>query len=356
MRKITLFLSLIFSGVLLAQPPAGYYNAAQGLSGYPLKTALSQIISESHNPQAYNTHWSFFEVADVLPNGKVWDLYANCNFTFGTPINGGNQDVGTGGNIECEFFNREHTFPTSWFGNSEPLRSDVVQVLPVDKKVNGERGNLAYASVSSVSFESSNGTKRGTSATPGVTGQVFEVIDEYKGDIARIFFYIATRYENDIAAWQTLNPDGDKMLDGSSQRVFEQWALDLLYQWHLQDPVSDKEITRNNLTYTYQNNRNPFVDNPQWVQQIWSNSLSVTPNVFSEIVVAPNPSKGAVTISGVEQVEEIQLIHINGQLMMQVKQPVITNSSIELQQLPTGFYLLRLQQGSVSSTHKIIVH
>lgn len=356
MRKITLFLSLLYIALGWAQPPAGYYDPAQGLSGYALKSALSQIITDSHNPQAYSTHWSFFEVADVLPNGKVWDIYANCNFTFGTPTNGGNQDVGTGGNTECEFFNREHTFPTSWFGNTEPLRSDIIQILPVDKKVNNERGNLPYAMVGTTAYLSTNGSKRGNSATAGVTGQVFEVIDEYKGDIARIFFYIATRYENDIAAWQTLNPDGDKMLDGSSQRVFEQWALDLLYQWHLQDPVSDKEIARNNLTYTYQNNRNPFVDNPQWVQQIWSNSLSVTPSVFSEVAVYPNPSRGAITITGVDQVDEIQLIHVNGQLMMQVKNPSISERQIELQQLPSGFFILRLQQGTVSSTHKLIVH
>ncbi|MFN3757418.1 MAG: endonuclease [Flavobacterium sp.] len=355
MKNITLYVTLLFCGCVFAQPPAGYYDNAQGFSGYALKSALSQIITTSHNPQAYSTHWSFFEIADVLPNGKVWDIYANCEFTFGTPTNGGNQDVGTGGNTECEFFNREHTFPTSWFGNTEPLRSDVVQVLPVDKKVNNERGNLPYAMVGGIAFTSTNGSKRGTSITPGVTGQVFEVIDEYKGDIARIFFYIATRYETDIAAWQTFNPDGDKMLDGSSQRVFEQWALDLLYQWHLQDPVSDKEINRNNLTYNYQNNRNPFVDNPQWVQQIWGNSLSVTPSVFSEITVYPNPSRGAVTISGVDNVDNIQLINVNGQLMMQLKNPIISERQIELQQLPSGFYLLRLQHGSVTSTHKLVV-
>lgn len=358
MKKIYTFLLGVTVFSAFAQPPAGYYDDAQGLAGYDLKTALYTIISTSHNPQVYNTHWSFFQTADVKPNGQVWDIYSNCPFNFGVPENGGNQDIGLGGNVECEYFNREHSFPTSWFGgNIEPMRTDVVHIYPVDKKVNGERGNLAFANVGSAAFTSTNGSKRGSSITAGITGNVFEVVDEYKGDIARSMFYMATRYENLIAGWESNNPDGDKMLDGSSDKVFEQWALDLLYSWHIQDPVSTKEQARNNAIYNYQNNRNPFVDNPQWVQDIWANHLSVS--VASElayVTIYPNPSKGDIIIEGVENVEEIELITINGQVMQVIRKSEIQDDIVELKNLPKGFFLVKLKNGSDTAVKKILVN
>lgn len=358
MKKTFTFLLSITTFLSFAQPPAGYYNAAQGLTGFELKTALYTIISTSHNPQTYSSHWAFFETADMKPNGQVWDIYSNCPFEFGVPSDGGNQDIGLGGNIECEYFNREHSFPTSWFGgNIEPMRTDVVHIYPVDKKVNGERGNLAFANVGSATFTSTNGSKRGSSITSGISGNVFEIVDEYKGDIARTIFYMATRYENLIASWESNNADGDKMLDGSSNRVFEQWALDLLYSWHILDPVSAKEQARNNAIYNFQNNRNPYVDNPQWVQDIWANHLSI--NVASDlsyVSIYPNPSKGDIIIEGIENVEEIELITINGQIMQVIRKNEIQNDVIELKNLPKGFFLVKLKNGSDTTVKKIIIN
>lgn len=359
--KITL-LAVFYIVLLNAQAPAGYYNAANGLNGYPLKTALHQIITNSHNPQAYSTHWSFFQIADVKQDGTVWDIYANCGFVFGLPENGGNQDVGTGGNVECQFFNREHTFPTSWFGgNVEPMRSDVVHIYPADKLVNNERGNLAFAAVNSVSFLSSNGSKKGTSATPGITGNVFEVIDEYKGDIARSLFYMATRYQDVIAGWETNNPDGDKMLNGTSNQVFETWALQLLYSWHINDPVSQKEINRNNAIYAYQGNRNPFVDNPDYVCNIWnvSNCTLSVPEINFEnaITVYPNPSNNqTISIESSIELDEIQLISINGQLLQVIQKENITANQLQINSIPSGFYLLKVKSSNQYITKKIIIN
>jgi endonuclease I len=347
------FFIFLMSSVAFAQVPSGYYNTATG-TGFTLKTQLYTIISESHQPQPFSTHWSFFESADVLPNGKVWDIYANCDFDFGTPDNGGDQDVGTGGNVECEFFNREHTFPTSWFGNIEPVRSDVVQLLPVDKKVNNERGNLPYGEVSNAFFTSTNGSVRGNAGITEVNGQAFEVIDEYKGDIARIFFYIATRYEDLIAGWETLNADGDKMLDGSSDKVFEQWALDMLYSWHLNDPVNQKEIDRNNLIYNYQNNRNPFVDNPDYVFEIWQNVLSVDDfSLNNSITMYPNPnaSNEVNIISNKEITSEI--FNILGKKVM-TKKIDATHKAIDISSLTSGIYLVKLSNQNQSITKKLI--
>ncbi|TPV33804.1 T9SS type A sorting domain-containing protein [Paucihalobacter ruber] len=347
------FIIFLVSTFAFAQPPEGYYNSATG-TGFTLKTQLYTIISGSHQPQPFNTHWTFFETADVLPNGKVWDIYANCNFEFGTPDTGGNQDIGSGGNVECEFFNREHTFPTSWFGNIEPARSDVVQLLPVDKKVNSERGNLPYGEASSAFFTSSNGTIRGSSEITEVNGQVFEVIDEYKGDIARIFFYMATRYEDLVAGWENLNTDGDKMLDGSSNKVFEQWALDMLYSWHLNDPVSQKEIDRNNAIYNYQNNRNPFVDNPGYVFQIWQNVLSVNEfSLNSSITMFPNPAAtNEINIISNREITA-EIFDIFGKKVL-ARKINATHKTIDISNLTSGVYLVKLSNQSQSVTKKLI--
>lgn len=343
--QLPLWIFILSFSFVRGQIPQNYYGGTEDLEGYVLKTALHQILINSHNPQAYSSHWSFFESADVLPNGRVWDIYANCNFEFGTPANGGNQDVGTGGNIECEFFNREHTFPTSWFGgNIEPMRSDVVHIFPADKKVNNERGNLAFANVGTVSFLSTNLSKRGNSATNGVTGQVFEIADEFKGDVARALFYMATRYEDIIANWEQNNTDGNKMLNGTSNQVFENWALQLLYDWHINDPVSQKEINRNNAIMNYQGNRNPFVDFPDWVCQIWNINdctLSQPGYEVSTLKLFPNPSTdGIFTLSGMQATSVVDVYSLQGQLLQSISTNGTNEVQISLQN--KGIYLIRV--------------
>lgn len=350
--KIT-FLFIFSTFVVFAQPPAGYYSSAQGLTGTQLKTALYNIISSSHVPQTYSQIWGYFQNADVKQNGNVWEIYSACDFSFSQ------QDSGSGGNVECEFFNREHVFPRAWFGgNIEPMRSDVNHIFPTDKKVNGERGTVPFAVVASANYTSSNGTKRGTSGTSGVTGIVFEPVDEYKGDIARALFYMATRYEDQIATWQNLNTDGAKVLNGTAGVVFKQWAIDLLYQWHIQDPVSVKEQNRNNQTYFYQNNRNPYIDNPQWVQTVWGNFLSTS--TFNEtlyVSVYPNPTySNKVIIESENQIDELNLFNLNGQLILKVRKPNQMNNQYQLDNLTSGLYLLKINSNNESVTKKLIVN
>ncbi len=105
----------------------------------------------------------------------------------------------------------------------------------------------------------------------GYSGTVFEPINEFKGDLARGYLYMATRYQNLIGNWESITGNSDAILDGSSNQVFEQWTLDLLLKWHEQDPVSQKEIDRNNAAQEFQSNRNPFVDHPEFARAIWGN-------------------------------------------------------------------------------------
>lgn len=262
--------------LVYAQPPAGYYNTATG-TGYTLKTQLHNII-KNHTDIGYGSLWSAYAgtyqgkpATDKRPDGKVWDMYSNCNFTFVT-----DQDGGSGGANECEKFNREHTVPQSWFSQSSPMVSDLFHIPPTDKKVNNIRSNFPYGTVANPSQTTGNGSKLGPCSFAGYSGTVFEPIDTYKGDFARIYFYMATRYENVISSWQGNSNEANAVFDGTSNKVFETWQLNLLYQWHIQDPVSQKEIDRNNAIYQIQGNRNPYIDNPQWVANVWGFSTTST--------------------------------------------------------------------------------
>jgi hypothetical protein len=158
------------------------------------------------------------------------------------------------------------------------MRSDAHQVLPTDGRVNGFRSAYPYGVVgqnlvsqSGISNPTQNGSKLGNNLNEGYsigyTNIVFEPIDEFKGDIARIYFYFITRYENLISSWSSYD-----MFNGSSDQVLQDTFLNILINWHLNDPVSQKEIDRNNQIYLFQGNRNPFIDHPEYVEEIWSST------------------------------------------------------------------------------------
>lgn len=254
----------------------GYYAPANGLTGYALKTALYDII-KGHSSQGYSALWSFYSVNEIdnyyENDGSILDIYSesptsNDPYTFTS----GSDQCGTySGESDC--YNREHSFPRSWFGGSnEPMNSDVHHIFASDGYVNSKRSSFPYGEVGSASYTSQNGSKLGTAASGlGHAGTVFEPIDEFKGDIARAHFYMATRYQNVIGGWENNSTSVDAVLNGSNDQVFENWMLKLLKSWHAQDPVSQKELDRNEAAHAYQGNRNPFVDHPQLVTEIWGN-------------------------------------------------------------------------------------
>lgn len=278
MRKITLvFVLQIITFSLFAQIPEGYYDSAEGKAGYELKTEAHNII-KGHTDMGYTPGlWDLYSSSDILDasetnSGKsidiIWDMYSH-NPNGANPyeyVVGNDQNGGSGGSTEGDNYNREHTFSQSWFNKASPMRNDGHHVIPTDTKVNSMRGSNPYSEVNIATWTSQNGSKVGTSTFEGYTGTAFEPIDEYKGDIARIYFYMATRYENYIANWSSV------VLDGSSNQVYVDWQLELLKKWNAQDPVSPKEISRNNAIYEHQGNRNPFIDNPSWVTEIWGSA------------------------------------------------------------------------------------
>ena len=363
MKKNFTLIALLSFLIGVAQIPTGYYNTATG-TGFTLKTQLYNKIN-SHTVLTYTPGlWNLYYTSDVRPDGKVWDIYSNCNFVFGTfASTGGNQDDGSGGTMECQKYNREHTFPKSWFNNTtSPMYSDAFHVMPADKKVNGLRGNLAYGIVGIPTYTSGNGCKVGNCVTPNYTYglQVFEPADEFKGDIARNYFYMATCYQDLIGSWQSNDVNANTVLDGTSDNVFRSWFLNMLLTWNNNDPVSQKEINRNNAIYASQGNRNPFIDHPEYVCQIWGTACAAlsNPNIeLASITVYPNPSNNhKINIESSIAIDAIQLININGQLIMEFKKPVFDNNSYSIENLPQGFYFLKLNSENQSLTKKVIVN
>ncbi|MEZ8504312.1 endonuclease [Vibrio splendidus] len=260
------------------EPPVlgEYYKDAEGKVGFALKTALYQII-DNHSSQGYTAIWTLVSEADLDAyydtDGSILDMYSEkpsgsdaIQFTKVTDQCGQYSKEG-----DC--YNREHSFPKSWFGGKvEPMNSDGHHLFATDGYVNSKRSNWPFGEVSSATYTSSNGSKLGSAANSlGYVGTVFEPIDEFKGDFARAYFYMATRYENEIANWEGNSTSSDAALDGTNTTVFEPWLLTMLKRWHSEDPVSQKEIDRNKAVHDFQGNRNPFIDHPEFVSQIWGN-------------------------------------------------------------------------------------
>jgi len=265
----------IFSAVVIiviaissgfAQIPTGYYDNAAGLEGESLRDALRDIIKSGHTQNSYKSakdlHNDFYKT-DRKSNGKVWDMYSDIpgstppyEFSFTSGDQCGNYSK------EGDCYNKEHSFPKSWFNEAQPAYADLFHLVPTDGYVNGIRNNFPFGENNGESYTSQNGSKKGACTYPGYGGICFEPIDDYKGDFARNYFYMATRYKDNFSSWA----DNTDMITGNN---LSSWAINMLLEWHELDPVSTKEINRNNAVHDIQGNRNPYIDYPEWVECVW---------------------------------------------------------------------------------------
>ena len=269
-RSLVIVVLLVSSTGVFAAIPEGYYDTAEGKKSEELKTGMFNII-KNHTVLSYGDLWTAFKKTDIRPDGKVWDIYSNItNYTFVT-----DQDRGSGGSSENEFFNREHSFPKSWFGGDiMPMYTDLFHMYPSDKWVNNQRANLPFGNVQTVTgFSANHYSEWGTSSESGSVLTVFEPADELKGDFARSYFYMVTRYEDKVASW-TANSN-TQMLGGNSYPAFSNWAKNVLLDWNRRDPVSMKEIARNDSIYKlFQHNRNPYIDFKSLAEYVWGDSVN----------------------------------------------------------------------------------
>jgi len=356
MKKIIMMLitaNLFFSVFVLAEIPPGYYDNAAGLTGTQLKTALHNII-KNHLIMSYSNLEDYLPKTDSKPNGKVWDMYSD--IPGGTAPYQFNFSQACGEyNSENDCWNKEHSFPQSWFNSMAPMKSDLFHVCPTDGWVNNKRSNYPYGDVGTASWTSQNGSKVGPCSNPGYSNVVFEPIDSFKGDFARSYFYMAVRYYTESNGWP-----GSDMVTGSEPKP---WALAVLKAWSILDPVSTKERNRNDSIYLIQHNRNPFIDNPQWIDSVWNGPSAVFENDVPLIkpYIYPNPTNENFSIdyysNNIENIE-ISLYSIEGKIIIKKYFNKETNNfstSFDLSNIPKGVYFVKFLTKNNCFVSKLII-
>ena len=358
--KTKLFFALLISGFAFAQIPAGYYSTATG-TGYTLKTQLYNKI-KGHTDQGYNGLWTTYATSDrdnqYEKDNSIIDIYSEkptatdpYKYTLTT------NQCGTYSK-EGDCYNREHIIPQSSFNAAAPMVGDAHHIPPTDGKVNGIRSNYPHGNVAVASITTLNGSKLGTSAVSGYTGTVFEPINEFKGDVARMYFYFATRYENTVASYT-----GFAMFNGTKNQVFKPAFLAMLKTWHANDPVSAREIARNNAIYARQGNRNPFIDNPTYVTKIWGAAPTARMVQESEeefiainsadFIIYPNPSNGEFNIEFFDlEKAVVEIYSLQGQKVFETE----TNATAQIANLQSGIYLVKVSKNETSRTKKLIIN
>lgn len=238
-----------------------YKNVNLYLEGSELKTSYWKTI-RSHDQLSYNNLMDVYAVTDVDPDGYIYDIYSDKEKH--KPADGWKAGAGE----EGEGLQREHVIPKSYFNDAHPMYSDAFSVMPADAYSNMRRNNNPYGEVDDPTYETTNGSKLGLNVYPGgPTETVFEPGDEWKGDIARVHFYFVTCYEQQMGFgdWQPY-----AIFDYSSPLGLSSWATDMFLEWAEEDPVSERERERNDAIYSFQGNRNPYVDFPSLAKAVFS--------------------------------------------------------------------------------------
>ena len=266
-----------------------YYVKIDGKSGKSLFDAVQTVTKTGYSSLGYDGLWGAYPYTDVHENGYVWDMYSDCTWKS---IN--SNHCGEYKN-ECDCYNREHSIPKSWYGGTTSGPGcDIFHLVPTDGKVNGIRSNYAFGEVSSADYNK-HGNKRGsaksitiiggntiagnTGATISCSGTVFEPRDEYKGDFARGYMGALLRWAGEKAF---TSGEGSKTFTtnfSTGSFGLTKYGVALLMKWHRQDPVSKKEIDRNNGIQQTQGNRNPFIDYPYLAEYIWGEKAGETLNL-----------------------------------------------------------------------------
>ena len=272
-----------------------YYSAANGKSGNSLYSALNTIANKGFKSLGYDGALTAYQKSDVYPSdpnhpdyvagkaGKLWDMYGACSFTAGDEC--GNYSG------ECDCYNREHSIPKSWWGGGKNnMYSDIFHLVPTDGYVNNRRSNYAFGVVSGSPKYEYNGCKLGSPASVSTdkstilgtsatcsANPVFEPKDDYKGDFARGYLGMIAKYSN--SSYSITSGDGGQIFEAfqtTSHFGLTKYGVVLLMKWHREDPVSRKEIDRNNGIQATQGNRNPFIDYPYLAEYIWGEKAGET--------------------------------------------------------------------------------
>lgn len=316
MRHIYI-LFLFIAGLAYSQIPSNYYDSANGLSGYALKTQLKNIVTSGHtyNASSYDNLFTAYASTDrdyyYENDGSLLDIYSENPTGSETSYNIPNDECG--GNItgEGQCYNREHLFPQGFFNNSDalPMVSDIHTVVPTDGFVNNGRSNYPFGIVSNTNTSYANGSKWGTGNNYGYTNRVFEPIDEFKGDIARAMLYFAVRYEDNWndSGWEAPDVSPYNPLNGTSDQFYETWFINTMLDWHAADPVSQRELDRNDEAYNFQGNANPFVNHPEYAALIWNPVPDTQAPSDPTNLVASNPTDNSINLSWTASTDNVSV-------------------------------------------------
>ena len=363
MKKIyavaSLLLSVTFGFSQAGAPATPYYNGFNWTqTGNTLKTALAtKIISTHTNLLSYGEIWNASMVTDRDPANanNVLLIYGWENGTDADVTNDLSRNRNNNGGNNGQW-NREHVYakalgtPALIDDQPSDAGEDAHHLRASDVQRNNTRGSLRFANGSGNSGSVSGGWYPG---------------DQWKGDVARMMMYMYLRYGN-----QCLPKNVGAA--GSATVATDTNMIQLFLQWNAEDPVSQYEDARNTYhggtAFYAQRNRNPFIDNPYLATVIWGGPAAENrwPNIFlsaqdfealADVSVYPNTSNDhKINIYSKTELDAIQIVNINGQLMMEVQKPVSTNYSYTLEQLPQGFYFVKLVAGNQSTTKKVIVN
>ena len=302
----TALLRLGAAPALWADAPEGYYSSLDGLRDQSLKDKLHEII-RSHTRLSYKSLWDYYPETDAYPervDGRllVWDMYSDNWSSRQYYYHGGTHGL-----------NREHSVPKSWWGSGDDAiynfhaGTDIMHIVPSDGDANMAKSNYPLGEVDEATF--SNGTSTvgyPVAGQGGGSSRVFEPDDEYKGDFARIYFYMVTCYQD--YEWRY-----NYMFTNSTYLSLQNWAKDMLLEWSRQDPVSQKEIDRNEAVYSIQGNRNPFVDDPELAEYIWGyrQGDEYSAEHYDGDPVLISPVEGSTLSFGEVAVGESEVLSVN---------------------------------------------
>ncbi len=277
-KSLLLFSALLTILSLSARPKDGHYAGLDNKSNQNLWDAIYTVTQVGYSDLSYDGLITAYQKTDVDDNGQLIDMYGGCSFAFSK----------TCGNYsgECDCYNREHSMPKSWWGSSpkeSKQGSDIFHVVPTDGYVNNRRSNYAFGEVSNATY-TYNGNKLGSSSMSGYSGTVFEPQNEYKGDFARGYFGTMAKWEVNASSG-----NGGAIFNGTyttaSNYGLTEYGIALLMKWHREDPVSEKELKRNDAIEATQGNRNPFIDYPELAEYLWGTKKGQTV-VLSELTSA----------------------------------------------------------------------
>lgn len=269
---ISLALGVTVAISAFAEAPAGYYSTLNGKKGAELKTAAGNIVRNFRLDGSYSTIYNnlkyTFRQTDLYPNSDRWyDMYSDIPL-YAPSFSG---------------LNREHSFPKSWWGGSQEVNAyvDLNHLYPSEAKANMAKSNYPLGEVDmSQAVDFDNGVTVVGYPKTGQGGNaryVFEPADEFKGDFARTYFYMATVYQD----YTWVRKYCYMLMPSGTYPTLNDWAVKLLLRWAKEDPVSQKEILRNDAVYKAQNNRNPFIDLPDLADYIWGDRKNLPYTVGS---------------------------------------------------------------------------